>query len=170
MSPAAYIGFGSNMGDREAKFAEVLEALGNLPKTVVQKASRLYETEPVGLIDGGPKFLNAAVVVQTDLGPGELMSRIRDIEVRLGKSPSHRSDLSRVVDLDLLLYGTERLDNGDVQVPHPRMHLRTFVLVPLAEIAPYVVHPLFQCDAEELLGRLPVEEREQVRPWQRVFP
>jgi 2-amino-4-hydroxy-6-hydroxymethyldihydropteridine diphosphokinase len=169
MSPAAYIGFGSNMGDREAKFAEVLAALSHLPATVVERASRLYETEPVGLVDGGPRFLNAAVAVQTDLGPDELMSWMREIEARLGKSPSHRSDMSRVVDLDLLLYGTELFDKGDVHVPHPRMHLRAFVLVPLAEIAPHAVHPVDRCDVETLLRRLPREALEQVRPWQRVL-
>ena len=168
MSPLAFLGFGSNMGDREAKFAEVLEALAHLPGTVVERASRLYETEPVGLSDGGPKFLNSAVIIRTDLTPEELMSRMREIELRLGKSPSHRSDMSRAVDLDLLLYGTERFDKCDVHVPHPRMHLRAFVLVPLAEIAPRAVHPVLRRDMEALLLDLPPGDREQVHPWRPV--
>jgi 2-amino-4-hydroxy-6-hydroxymethyldihydropteridine diphosphokinase len=85
--------------------------------------------------------------------------------LRLGKSLFHRSDMSRVLDLDLLLYGTEQFDNGDVHVPHPRMHLRAFVLVPLVEIAPLALHPIFHCEVEKLLQSLPAEEREQVRPW-----
>jgi 2-amino-4-hydroxy-6-hydroxymethyldihydropteridine diphosphokinase len=165
MSHAAYIGFGSNMGDREGMFAKVLDALAHLPKTSVKKVSLLYETEPVGLVDGGFRFLNAVVGIQTDLEPGRLMSDMRNIELQLGKSPFHRSDMSRVLDLDLLLYGTEQFDNGDVQVPHPRMHLRAFVLVPLVEIAPRALHPIFHCEVEKLLQSLPAEEREQVRPW-----
>ena len=120
MSPSAYIGFGSNLGDRESKFKEALRALGSLPVTIVKAHSRLYETEPMGLSDHGFKFLNAAVALETDLSPVELMKMIRDIELDLGKSPSHRSDMSRVIDLDLLFvrgrtYFRERIGNSTSQ-------------------------------------------------------
>ncbi len=134
MSPNAYIAFGSNLGDRELKYREALAALAELLVTTVRKHSGLYETEPVALTDNGLKFLNAAVALKTDLSPVELMKMLRVIELNLGKSPTHRSDLSRVIDLDLLLYEDLRISGDGLEIPHPRMHHRAFVLVPLSEI------------------------------------
>ena len=159
MSPSAYIGFGSNLGDRESKFKEALRALGSLPYTVVRAYSELYETEPVGLSDNGLKFLNAAVALETDISPIELMNMMRDIELKLGKSPSHRSDMSRAIDLDLLLYGDRHISDAGLEIPHPRMHHRAFVPVPLAEIAPHIVHPVSGYTIGKLREILPLEER-----------
>ena len=164
MGTAAYIGFGANLGDKVSKFKEALKEISLLPSTKLTGHSRLYETEPEGLADGGPKFLNAAVAIETDLAPQELMSAIRDIELRLGKSPSHRSDRSRFVDLDLLMYGDKQMRDGSLEIPHPRMHHRVFVLAPLAEIAPKAVHPVFGCTVQELLSRLPAGEIEKAYP------
>ncbi len=158
MSATAHIGFGSNMGDREEIFHAALDDLDKVRGTEVTAHSRLYETEPKGLTDGGPKFLNAAIAVETILAPLELMDCLRSIELRLGKSPVHRSDLSRPIDLDMLLYDGEIIQDRDLVVPHPRMHERGFVLAPLAEIAPDVVHPVLDCTVGVLLSRLTDEE------------
>jgi len=164
MGTAAYIGFGANLGDRASKFDEALEALSLLPHTKLTGHSKLYETEPEGLSDSGSKFLNAAIAIETDLPPEDLMSAIHDIELRLGKSPNHRSDMSRMVDLDLLLYGDKQVRGKSLEIPHPRMHCRAFVLAPLAEIAPLAVHPVCGCTVKDLLNRLPVEEIEKAQP------
>ncbi|MEW6533443.1 MAG: 2-amino-4-hydroxy-6-hydroxymethyldihydropteridine diphosphokinase [Thermodesulfobacteriota bacterium] len=163
MSPVAYIGFGSNLGNRERKFAKALRALGEIPATVVTAHSGLFETEPVDLSDHGPMFLNAAISVDTELSAKDLLGHMRRIELMLGKSPLHRSDMSRTIDLDLLLYGSELLGEGEVEVPHPRMHLRAFVLVPLAEIAASAVHPGLNRTIEDLVRELPYEELVKVR-------
>ena len=160
----AYIGFGSNVGDRELKFKEVLRELGRLVGISVIKSSRLYETDPVGLSDEGSQFVNAVLAVRTDHSSRELMARLREIELKLGKSPDHRSDLSRSIDLDLLLFGNLSLKESDLEIPHPRMHTRGFVLVPIAEIAPDAVHPTLDCTVSELLGRISPKELQGVRP------
>ncbi|MBI5250442.1 MAG: 2-amino-4-hydroxy-6-hydroxymethyldihydropteridine diphosphokinase [Desulfomonile tiedjei] len=158
-----YIGFGSNQGNREFKFKEVLKEFGRLSDVTVTKSSSLYETDPVGLSDEGQSFINAVIEAQTDVAPRELMALLRDMESVLGKSPTHRSDLSRTVDLDLLLYGDLKFKDTDLEIPHPRMHTRGFVLAPLAEIAPEVVHPVLECTVRELLKRILPEELQGVR-------
>ncbi|MCA1960129.1 MAG: 2-amino-4-hydroxy-6-hydroxymethyldihydropteridine diphosphokinase [Desulfomonile sp.] len=168
MTVDAYIGFGSNMGDRETMFNLALAALSDLPATVVIAWSRLYETEPVGLTDNGSEFLNAAIAVRTTLSPHQLMDRMRMIEQRLGKSPHHRSDQSRMIDLDLLLYDNRRLREEALEIPHPRMHLRAFVLAPLSEIAAHVIHPVLGISVQQLLTRLPSEDLVGVRPLESV--
>jgi 2-amino-4-hydroxy-6-hydroxymethyldihydropteridine diphosphokinase len=160
----AYVGFGSNLGDRELRFKLVLREFGREVGISVIRSSRLYETDPVGLSDEGSKFVNAVLAVQTDLSPRELMARLREIELKLGKSPTHRSDLSRSIDLDLLLFGNLSLKETDLEIPHPRMHTRGFVLVPIAEIAPDMVHPTLGCTVGQLLGRISPKELQGVRP------
>ena len=163
MSHMAYVGFGSNLGERKAKFYEALDAIGRLPGTSVKARSRLYETEPKGLSDNGGDFINAALALETILSPQELLEHLRRIEWRLGKSPGHRSDLSHVIDLDLLLYDEFEIHDNGLDVPHPRLHERAFVLVPLAEIASHVVHPILSQTILALKERLPKKELEGVR-------
>jgi 2-amino-4-hydroxy-6-hydroxymethyldihydropteridine diphosphokinase len=164
MSVTAYLGFGSNMGNKEAAFHAALKSLGEVPETEVTARSHRYETDPVGLIDGGSVFLNAAIAVRTRLSPADLLAAMRKVELQLGKSPTHRSDMSRPVDLDLLMYGDRIVRENGLEVPHPRMHGRAFVLVPLAEIASEAMHPIFKCTVDTLLKRLSTEELNSVRP------
>jgi len=108
MSSAAYIGFGSNQGDRENVFYEAVAELEKVADIVVKRSSRLYETAPIGIVDGGGTFLNGVIEVETELSPRELLEALRVIELRLGKTPTHKSDQSRIIDLDLLLFGSAR--------------------------------------------------------------
>jgi 2-amino-4-hydroxy-6-hydroxymethyldihydropteridine diphosphokinase len=163
MSVEAYIGFGANLGDREATFEAASRALAGLPGVVLKTRSRLYETEPLGLSDGGPPFLNAVIAIETDLSPQDLMKAMRTIELDLGKDPAHRSDRSRLIDLDLLLYGEQNIQNDGLSVPHPRMHTRAFVLLPLAEVACDAMVPLLDRPVKDLLSSLTERDLKGIR-------
>jgi 2-amino-4-hydroxy-6-hydroxymethyldihydropteridine diphosphokinase len=163
MADKVYIGFGSNLGIRELKFKEALHELDRATEIAVKTCSRLYETDPVDLSDDGPKFLNAVIEIETTLKPRELMQALKAAEMKLGKSPRHRSDQSRHIDLDLLLYGDLVIRESDLSIPHPRMHKRGFVLVPLAEIAPETMHPVSKLTIRELAALIAPEELETVR-------
>jgi len=154
MSPRAYIGFGANLGDRKKTFQAVLAELGAVSGLEVESISSLYETEPQGVTDGGPAFLNAAIAVTASLSAEDLIGQLRRIEQVLGKSPSHRSDMSRMVDLDLLLYGDSVIKTHSLEIPHPRMHERGFVLIPLRDIAANVVHPVLDRTVTEMVRDL----------------
>ncbi|HEU4481178.1 MAG TPA: 2-amino-4-hydroxy-6-hydroxymethyldihydropteridine diphosphokinase [Actinomycetota bacterium] len=136
----AWIGIGSNVGDRAAFCRQAVEALGELPGLEVTATSSLYATSPIG---GPPQrsFLNAVARLETDLQPGALLAALKELEQRLGRSESNIRWGPRVIDLDLLLYGEEKVSEPDLEIPHPRMARRRFVLVPLLEIDPDVTDP-----------------------------
>lgn len=129
----AYIGLGSNLGDRERHLREATERLGRRPGIRVSRLSSIYETEPVGYVDQGA-FLNMAAEVETTLNAEQLLDAMLDIERELGRTRDIRWG-PRTIDLDLLLYGDIRKSSEKLQLPHPRMLERAFVLVPLIEIA-----------------------------------
>ena len=151
----AFIGLGSNLGDREANIRQALEQLEQLPETTLVRGSSLYDTEPVGVPDQ-PNFLNGVVEVETFLAPRQLLWNLMLIERRLGRVRTQRWG-PRVIDLDLLLYADQVLDEPDLQVPHPHMTQRSFVMVPLVELEPLLVHPVTGQTMLAILQRLGAE-------------
>ena len=144
----AYIGLGSNL---EEPLANCLRAIHELDQEDIKvtRCSSFYRTQAAGY-EKQPHFVNAVVQVITDLGPEELFAKMRQIEKELGKQETFKWG-PRKIDLDLLLYGEEIINDDELQVPHPLMHERKFVLAPLAEIAPHAKHPVFEDDIEHLL-------------------
>jgi 2-amino-4-hydroxy-6-hydroxymethyldihydropteridine diphosphokinase len=136
----SYIGLGSNLGDREAFLRRALELLRADPEIDVTAVSSVRETDPVGLVDQ-PRFLNAVARVETDLTPRELLARMLAAERELGRRRDGPRFGPRTIDLDLLIYGDEEIDEPGLIVPHPRLAERHFVLEPLHELDPSLVVP-----------------------------
>jgi 2-amino-4-hydroxy-6-hydroxymethyldihydropteridine diphosphokinase len=140
-STTAYIGLGSNLGERELAIRRALEEIGGAGTTSILRVSSLRETDPVGYQDQ-PKFLNGVAAVSTTAPPRELLRLLLEIERRLGRDRDGvPAGGPRTIDLDLLLYGEEVVAEPGLEVPHPRLHERRFVLEPLAELAPDLVVP-----------------------------
>ncbi len=149
---AAYIGFGSNIGDRLKHIQSAIHALSKTEGIAVKEISSVYKTDPVGY-EAQSEFLNGVVAIQTSLPPLSLLHTLKDIETAVGRQ--HRIRWGpREIDLDLLIYGDLCVQTEKLVIPHPEMHLRRFVLVPLVEIAPDLVHPVFQETVQTLLERL----------------
>ncbi len=159
--PPVYLGLGSNLGDRAANIRHALDRISRFATLV--RTSSLYETEPVGYLDQ-PKFLNAVCEVKTRLGPLQLLVLAKGIEASLGRKMDFRN-APRPIDIDILLYGNLDLEIRALTVPHPRLAERAFVLAPLAELTPDLIHPRLNKSIAELLET--VAGKEGVRPWHR---
>jgi len=153
-----YIALGTNVGEREAN---LLQALRLLPESGVhiRRVSSIYETEPVDYLDQ-EWFLNAVLEAQTELDALDLLGALRVIEARMGSKKAFAKG-PRKIDLDILLYGNETIDTPELQIPHPRMLERKFVLIPLAEIAPNLRHPTWKSGVAHLLAATP--DRSEVK-------
>jgi len=145
-SVTAYLGLGSNLGDRQANLDQALEFLGQ--RLRIKKVSSIYDSEPVGNIEQ-PRFLNLVCEVVTNLPPKSLLALAKGIESKLGRTGGP-SGAPRTIDIDILLYGDEVVETPALTIPHPRMTKRAFVLMPLAEIAPNVKHPVTGQTAREM--------------------
>jgi 2-amino-4-hydroxy-6-hydroxymethyldihydropteridine diphosphokinase len=143
-----YLSLGSNLGDREQNILKAIQALGPAGMRVIQLSS-IFETEPVEFL-GQPWFLNCVVRAETDLDPQELMNQLLGIERAMGRERREPKG-PRIVDIDILLYGMSIVRMPKLQIPHPRMAERRFVLVPFAEIAPEEMHPGLNKTIAELL-------------------
>lgn len=153
MKVRAFIGMGSNVGDRHTHCAEARTRLGRLPETELLRVSPLVETEAAEGVAGGP-FLNGVAELATGLSPLDLLRGLRAIEDALGRPPGHPPGTARTIDLDILLYGDRIVREAGLDIPHPRLAQRRFVLEPLVAIAPNVRHPVLNLSAADMLRGL----------------
>jgi len=153
----AYIALGSNIGDREMNLLAAVAEIGKLPHSRVTALSPFYETSPVGVLDQRA-FFNACLRLSTELEALELLAGLQEIETRLGRTRTTRWG-PRKIDLDLLLYGNSIIGTEELTIPHPRMAERLFVLQPLYDIAPDLVHPVLCLPISRLLEGLESNEK-----------
>ena len=152
VAASAWVGLGANLGDARGALRDAVRAMGALPGTQVRQVSSLYRSAPVDA--GGPDYLNAVAQLQTTLAPLALLHALQAIEQAAGRERPYRN-APRTLDLDLLLYGEERLDGAELTLPHPRIAERAFVLRPLADLAPgRVAAAALQAVAAQPLQRL----------------
>lgn len=173
----AYLGIGSNLGCREENLAAAIQRLNDGPvdseshspatsahvaNTInVLRSSSVYQTAPWGLEDQ-PDFLNCVIEVGTQLPPAGLLERAKAVEETLGRQPGLRYG-PRLIDVDILLYGSMVVEQPDLEIPHPRLHLRAFALIPLAELASELIHPVLNLTVGQLAQR--VEGQDGVTIW-----
>jgi len=148
-----YLSLGSNLGDRLGFLKRGIDLISEVPELKIQKVSSVYETEPVGYA-AQPDFLNLAVSILTTIDPRKLLQTLKEIEMKIGRIHRQRWH-EREIDIDIIFYGDELVNSDELVIPHPRMHLRKFVLQPLNEIASNFVHPSRQKTVSQLLSDCP---------------
>jgi len=147
-----YIGIGSNVGNKRENFFEAVTRLAKLPDTRVLKESSLYESEPLG--EAKEWYVNGAVEIETRLKPDMLLKKLKNIERSMGRKKIKKRWGARIIDLDILLYDSAVVKKKTLRIPHPEMATRKFVLIPLGEIAPQVVHPELGVTISDLLIKI----------------
>ncbi len=151
MAEIVYIGIGSNLGEKLDNCTTAIKRIDSIDRCSVVECSPFYRTDPVG-VENQDWFVNAVISLKAELTPHELLNRLLSIEEDMGRIRRKKWD-ARVIDLDILLFGDRVISEEDLIVPHPRLHLRRFVLVPLVDIAPNLVHPLLALSMKELLEK-----------------
>ena len=154
-----FLGLGSNIGDKQDNLKRTIALLSEFVDVI--KKSSVYETEPIGYKEQDD-FVNMVVEVTTRLTPEELLFFVKEIEKKMGRKKTF-VDAPRIIDIDILLYGDEIINETHLQIPHLRMHERRFVLLPFAEIAPNIVHPVKKRKIHELLLQIPLENQTAIR-------
>jgi len=163
MPHRVHIGIGSNLGDRRANTVEAIEKVGQLPGTRVVRASSLYESEPLG--DAKTWFVNSVIEIESQLTAEALLKKLQAIEEAMGrKRVKGKRWGSRIIDLDILLFDQDVIDKRTLKIPHPELHKRRFVLLPLAELAPQVIHPQLGQSISTLLATVKDAKRVVLLP------
>ena len=161
---SAYIGIGSNIGHKIDHCNRAISLMGRLEGCSVTLQSPFYRTDPVG-VEGQDTFVNGVVCVDTDLSAASLLKQLLKIETDMGRVRLKKWD-ARIIDLDILLFGSHIIKEADLMVPHPLMHLRRFVMIPLLQVAPDLIHPVLCQSMRELAGMLP-ESGQAVEAYER---
>jgi 2-amino-4-hydroxy-6-hydroxymethyldihydropteridine diphosphokinase len=163
MPHRVYIGIGSNLGDRRANTLEAVDRVSKLPDTRLVRASSLYESEPLG--DAKTWFVNSVIEIETEMEADALLRKLKALEKAMGRKRVRGKRWgSRIIDLDILLCDHQVVDTRSLKVPHPEMHKRRFVLLPLAELAPHVIHPHLGQTVSALLASVKDEKRVTLLP------
>jgi 2-amino-4-hydroxy-6-hydroxymethyldihydropteridine diphosphokinase len=152
-----YIGIGSNVGQKKDNFLEAVDRLAKLPDTKILKESSLYESEPLG--DSRDWYVNGAIEIETKFKPEMLLNKFKNIERAMGRKKVKKRWGARIIDLDILLYDGLVMKKKNLHIPHPEMPNRKFVLIPLSEIAPQVIHPELWVTISELLVNVKDEKK-----------
>ena len=164
MPQRVFIGIGSNLGDRKAHYYRALERVAELPKTRIVKESSLYESEPLG--DAQTWYVNGVIEIETEFTPGQLLRRLKGIEQAMGRKKKAQTKrwTSRTIDLDILFFDNQVVNTHSLKIPHPELHNRRFVLLPLSELAPNLTHPRFGVTISKLLVALKNDKKVMIMP------